>query len=75
MKEKYGKYPHRLYIYWTSIEDSQQAIMEIPFNRDAINSVEKYFNHIINDIQNKDFIIKKYQNPKYVMRVILKIIV
>ena len=49
--------------------------MEIPFNRDAINSVEKYFNHIINDIQNKDFIIKKNQNTKYVMRVILKIIV
>jgi DNA helicase II / ATP-dependent DNA helicase PcrA len=59
LKEKYGKYPHRLYIYWTSIEDSQQALMEIPFNSDSINSVEKYFDYIINDIQNKDFKIRK----------------
>jgi DNA helicase II / ATP-dependent DNA helicase PcrA len=43
LKERYGVYPKKLFIYWTSIADREQALVEIPFNENDINQAGGVF--------------------------------
>jgi DNA helicase-2/ATP-dependent DNA helicase PcrA len=59
-KEKYGMYPRKLIIYWTSQRDRDQALTEVSFDDNDIRSAAEYFDNIANRIQNKMF---KIENP------------
>jgi DNA helicase II / ATP-dependent DNA helicase PcrA len=64
LKERYGVYPKKLFIYWTSIADREQALVEIPFNENDLNQAGEYFDSIITFIQNKEFKVKEAPKPK-----------
>jgi DNA helicase-2/ATP-dependent DNA helicase PcrA len=64
LKERYGVYPKKLYIYWTSIADREQALVEIPFNENDIRRAGEYFDTIITFIQNKKFKVKEAPKQK-----------
>jgi DNA helicase-2/ATP-dependent DNA helicase PcrA len=53
LKERYGTYPQKLYIYWTSEPDRDQALMEVPFNNNDAVGAGDYFDGIVNTIQKK----------------------
>jgi hypothetical protein len=65
-------YPQKLYIYWTSERDRNQALMEVPFNNNDAVSAGEYFDGTINTIQKKILKSKEYLTRKSVENVILE---
>ncbi len=58
LKERYGKHPERLYIYWTPEEKRKDALMEFSFNGDDIRNSGKHFDDVVAQIQKKEFNVK-----------------
>lgn len=58
LKERHGKYAERLYIYWTSEEKRQNALMKFRFDESNIDEAGMYFDEQVNRIKQKDFKIK-----------------
>ncbi len=58
LKERYGKHPERLYIYWTPEEKRKDALMEFSFNNDDIRNSGKHFDDVVAQIQKKEFNVK-----------------
>lgn len=58
LKERYGKHPERLYIYWTAENDRDGALMEFPVDPSVILSAGQHFDNIVNIIQKSDFSVK-----------------
>jgi ATP-dependent DNA helicase UvrD/PcrA len=72
LKERYGTYPQKLYIYWTSKPDRDQALMEVPFNNNDAVGAGDYFDGIVNTIQKKTLKSRECLKLKYAENVILE---
>ncbi len=59
IRERYGKMPERLYIYWTSEEKRKDALMELEYNEDLIEEAGRYFDSIVRKIKEKRFDVKE----------------
>lgn len=68
LKERYGKYTERLYIYWTSEEKKQNALMSFKFDESKIDEAGKYFDEQVNRIKQKDFRIKTLPDTEKVCK-------
>jgi len=64
LKERYGQFPKRLTIYWTSEESKKDAITEYDYDEIYVKNVINELDEIINRISNRDFDIKKIPKPK-----------
>lgn len=58
LKERYGKHPERLYIYWTSEKDRDRALQEFPVDEQDIKTAGSHFDDVVSVIQSKDFEVK-----------------
>ena len=58
MKERYGKEPERLYIYWTDEDKRKDALQKIEYDPALVEAAGKHFDNVAQCILNKDFSIK-----------------
>lgn len=58
LKERYGKHPERLYIYWTSEKDRDRALQEFPVDEQEIKNAGSHFDEVVSEIQKKKFEVK-----------------
>lgn len=58
LKERYGKHPERLYIYWTSEKDRDRALQEFPVDEQITKTAGSHFDGIVSVIQSKKFEVK-----------------
>lgn len=58
LRERYGKHPERLYIYWTPEKKREDALMEFSFTEEDIRNSGKHFDDVVSQIQRKDFAVK-----------------
>ena len=68
LRERYGKYPERLYIYWTSEEKRKDALMEFYFEENHVDEAGRYFDEQVKKIQQKDFKIKSIPDVEKVCK-------
>ena len=68
LKERYGKDPERLYIYWTAEEQRKDALQEIEYNPRLVEAAGKHFDQVAKNILNKDFAIKNPPDPSKVCK-------
>ena len=66
IKERYGKEPERLYIYWTAENDRKDALQEIAYNPALVEAAGKHFDNVAKHILNKDFLVKTPPDEKKV---------
>jgi len=59
LRKRYNKDPERLYIYWTSEEKRKNALMEVPYDNEAVKEAGKHFDEIVEKIKERKFEIKK----------------
>lgn len=64
MKERYGKSPERLLLYWTSEERRENALMEFKYDEKFVEEVGKQFDEVIKKILHKNFEIHNPPNIK-----------
>jgi DNA helicase-2/ATP-dependent DNA helicase PcrA len=64
LKQRYGVYPNKLFIYWTSVKEREEALTEIPFTEKEINNAAENFNSIVTLIQNNEFKVQEAPKPK-----------
>ena len=58
IKERYGKEPERLYIYWTAENDRKDALQEVEYDPALVEAAGKHFENVARCILNKDFAVK-----------------
>ncbi|APF17519.1 UvrD/REP helicase [Caldithrix abyssi DSM 13497] len=58
LKERYGKEPERLYIYWTAEDHRKDALQEIPYDPRLEEAAGHHFDHIAHRIIQKDYTLK-----------------
>lgn len=58
LKERHGKLPKRLYIYWTAEEKRRDALMEFEYTKSHIDEAGRHFDEQVKGIQEKVFKIK-----------------
>ncbi|HEY9385802.1 MAG TPA: PD-(D/E)XK nuclease family protein [Nitrososphaeraceae archaeon] len=59
VRERYGKNPARVYVYWTGERDRDTALMEFILNENDIKSSISYFDDVVDAIQKKQFEVKQ----------------
>ena len=64
LKERYGQHPGRMYIYWTSEQDRDSALVEFQVDEGEIQKSGDHFDAIVTAIQNKDFRVMKVPEMK-----------
>ena len=62
LKERYGKTAERLYIYWTSEKDRNDALMEFTFSKEQVTQAGNHFNDVVQRIRNRKFTVEKVPN-------------
>ena len=55
LKERYGKDPERLYIYWTAEDLRKNALQEIPYDPSLMEAAGHHFDQIVHRIIQKDY--------------------
>jgi DNA helicase-2/ATP-dependent DNA helicase PcrA len=68
LKERYGKHPERLYIYWTPEKKRNDALMEFSFTEEDIRNSGTHFDDVVLHIQKKDFAVKNPPNTTKVCK-------
>lgn len=63
LKNRYGKRPERLYLYWTSESRKQDALMELPYHPQKVEEAWIRFDRVVHKILQKDFRIQKLPEP------------
>jgi len=58
LKERHGKDPERLYIYWTAEDLRKNALQEIPYDPSLMEAAGHHFDQIAQRIIEKDYTIK-----------------
>jgi DNA helicase-2/ATP-dependent DNA helicase PcrA len=58
LRERYGRNPERLYIYWTGEKLRKKALQEFPVSEAAINSSGAHFDEVVSKIQVQNFEVK-----------------
>ena len=58
LKERYGKEPERLYIYWTAEDLRKNALQGIAYDPRLVEAAGRHFNHIAHRIIQKDYALK-----------------
>ena len=58
IRERYGKMPERLYIYWTPEERRKDALMELNYNENLIDEAGLYFDNVVKKIRERKFEVK-----------------
>jgi DNA helicase-2/ATP-dependent DNA helicase PcrA len=66
LKERYGKDPQRLYIYWTAEDERRNALMKIDYDKKLMDEAGKHFDETARCIINKDWKIKNMPNKRKV---------
>lgn len=55
LERRHGKRPERLLLYWTAEASKADALMEIPYTPDKVDSAGRRFDAVVSKIQSKDF--------------------
>ncbi len=63
LEKRTGTLPNRLLLYWTAEESKEKALMVIPFQREAIIEVGRYFDEIVTKIQRGQFTVTTPPGP------------
>jgi len=58
LRERHGKNPERLYIYWTAEKNRKSALMEFPVSEENIRRAGEHFDHVVDRIRTEDFSVK-----------------
>ena len=58
LKERYNKPVEKMYIYWTAEEKRKDAIMQFNYSDRGIVETGIYFDSVVKNIQEKDFVVK-----------------
>jgi DNA helicase-2/ATP-dependent DNA helicase PcrA len=58
LRERYGKNPERLYIYWTGEKERRRAMMEFKVDEAAIKNSGEHFDRVVSVIQAEKFDVK-----------------
>lgn len=66
LKERYGKTPERLLLYWTSEEKRKDAIMEFKYKEEYVEEVGKHFDEVVKKIFLENF---EVQSPPDVNKI------
>jgi DNA helicase-2/ATP-dependent DNA helicase PcrA len=64
LKERYGREPKKLKLYWTSEEKRKDSIVEFDYDESYVKKVINEFDEIINKISNKDYNIREAPKSK-----------
>jgi DNA helicase-2/ATP-dependent DNA helicase PcrA len=68
LKERYGRDPERLYIYWTAEEQRKDALQEIEYDPQLVRAAGEHFDRVAQNILKKDFTIKNPPDPTRVCK-------
>jgi DNA helicase-2/ATP-dependent DNA helicase PcrA len=63
LRERYGKNPHRLYIYWTGENERSKALAEYKVDESAIRTAGEHFDKIVEFIKAGHFEVKNAPAP------------
>jgi len=55
LKERHGKNPERLYIYWTGEKSRRAALMQFPVDERNIQRAGDHFDQVVRSIRSEDF--------------------
>jgi DNA helicase-2/ATP-dependent DNA helicase PcrA len=55
LRERHGKNPERLYIYWTAEKSRRTAMMEFPVDERNIKQAGAHFDQVVKSIRSEDF--------------------
>ena len=58
LKERYGKEPERLYLYWTAEDKRKDALQEIAYDPALVEAAGRHFDDIAHRIILKDYALK-----------------
>jgi DNA helicase-2/ATP-dependent DNA helicase PcrA len=58
LRERHGKSPERLYIYWTAEKSRRTALMEFPVDDRNIKQAGEHFDQIVRSIRSEDFTVR-----------------
>lgn len=64
LEKRHGKRPDRLYLYWTAEPRRSDALMEFPYQATQVEEAARYFDSVVDKIQNKDFRIRSVPERK-----------
>lgn len=68
LKERYGKTPERLLLYWTSEEKRKDALMVFNYDEGFVEEVGRHFDEIVNNIFEGRFEVKKPPNTSTICK-------
>lgn len=55
LRERHGKNPERLYIYWTAEKARKTALMEFPVDERNIQEAGEHFDEVVKSIRSEDY--------------------
>ena len=58
LKERYGKQPEQLFLYWTSEEKREDAIMEFTYDQELVEEAGRHFDEVVKKILAQKFDVK-----------------
>lgn len=64
LERRYGRKAERLLLYWTGETKRSEALMEFPYRPEIVDEAGIYFDHVVAQIQNKNYVIHKAPEHK-----------
>ncbi|PIP06544.1 MAG: hypothetical protein COX52_06965, partial [Syntrophobacterales bacterium CG23_combo_of_CG06-09_8_20_14_all_48_27] len=64
LERRYGKRAERLLLYWTGEPRREDALMEFPYRPEIVDEAGLHFDHVVEQILNKNYDIKKVPERK-----------
>lgn len=64
LERRHNKHPERLWLYWTAEPGKADALMEIPYHRDKVETAGRRFDAVVSRIQARDFNIGRTPEAK-----------
>ena len=58
LRERHGKHPERLYIYWTAEKSRKTALMEFPVDERNIKQAGDHFDQVVRSIRSEDYTVR-----------------
>lgn len=63
LETRHGKRPDRLLLYWTPEPDKRDALMELPYDPEAVGEAGRYFDEVVGRIQRQEFAVARPPGP------------